>query len=120
MLRSTVKMLALLASLSFFAACGGDDGDSGPDCTDMAAQMRGAMIVSTGCQGCHASTVLGPDRSGAPDTVTFDNAADIDQHEGRIRARAIEKDPSPMPPANSGVTLTPAQIADLEAYLDCR
>lgn len=116
MLRSTVKMLALLASFSFFAACGGDDG-GGTDCTDTAAQMRGAMVISATCQNCHAGTVTGTDRGGAPDTVTFDDAADIDTHEDRIRVRAITQ--KTMPPAASG-SLSAAQISDLEAYLDCR
>jgi mono/diheme cytochrome c family protein len=118
MLRSTVKMLALLASLSFVVACGGDDGDSGPDCTDTMAQMRGATVISTTCQSCHAGTVTGTDRGGAPDAITFDDAADIDAQEARIRARAIDKSPTPMPPAPG--SLSAAQIADLEAYLDCR
>lgn len=116
MIRSTLKMLALLASFSFVAACGGDDG-GGADCTDTAQQMRGATVISSTCQSCHAGSVTGTDRGGAPDTVTFDDGADITTHEERIRVRAI--DLKTMPPAASG-TLSAAQIADLEAYLDCR
>lgn len=121
MLRSTLKTFALLASLSFAAACGGDDGGGGTDCTDTAAQTRGEQIISNttnGCQSCHASTVTGADRGGAPTTVTFDNAANITTHEERIRVRALEQ--KTMPPPASGVTLNADQLNDLETFLDCR
>lgn len=117
MLRSTLKLALLLASFSFAAACGG--GDEGPDCTDMAAQMRGSMVIATTCQSCHASTVTGTDRNNAPTNVTFDDAADIDMQEARIRARAINETGGAMPPAPNG-PLSAAQKADLEAFLDCR
>lgn len=119
MLRSTLKTLALLASLASVAACGG--GDSGPDCTDMAAQTRGQQIISdmtNGCQSCHASAVTGADRGGAPPTVTFDNAANITANEERIRIRALEQ--KTMPPPAAGGPLNNAQINDLEAFLSCR
>ena len=121
MIRSTLKMLALLASFSFVAACGGDDG-GGLDCEDPAtvtASMRGAMLISSSCQSCHASSVPVADRGGAPENITFDDAADITANEARIRARAIDKDPAAMPPPAAG-TLSAAQISDLETYLDCR
>jgi len=117
MLRSTVKMLALLASLSFVVACGGDDGDGGPDCTDTMAQMRGSAVIMGSCLGCHSTTAT--DRQSAPPNINFDTPADITAHEDRIRARAIDKNPTPMPPPAAG-TLGANQISDLEAFLDCR
>jgi uncharacterized membrane protein len=116
MLRSTLKTFVLLASFSFLAACGG--GDEAPDCTDMMAQMRGSLVVGANCTGCHAASLTGTARNGAPDTVNLDAAADIDTHEARIRARAINE--KTMPPAPNGGPLAANQISDLQAYLDCR
>lgn len=119
MIRSTLKMLALLASFSFVAACGGDDG-GGADCTDTAAQARGQAIVAdgtSGCQSCHASAKVGADRGGAPPAITFDDAADITTNEERMRVRALDQ--KTMPPAPGG-PLNAGQLSDLEAFLDCR
>jgi uncharacterized membrane protein len=119
MIRSTLKTLALLASFSFIAACGGDDG-GGTDCTDTAAQTRGAAIIAdgtAGCQSCHASTKVGADRGGAPPAVTFDTPANITTQEERIRVRALEQ--KTMPPATAR-TLNAGELDDLEAFLDCR
>ena len=121
MLRSTVKMLALLASFAFVVACGGDDGGGGTDCTDTAAQTRGEAIITnttSGCQSCHGSAVTGADRGGAPTTITFDNAANITTHEERIRVRALEQ--KTMPPPAAGGPLNAGQLSDLETFLDCR
>ena len=115
MIRSTLKMLALLASFSFVAACGG--GDEGPACDDPAAEMRGAAVVMGTCLSCHS--VDSANRQSAPPNINFDTPADIDAHEARIRARAIDKSPSPMPPP-AAATLSNSQISDLEAFLDCR
>jgi uncharacterized membrane protein len=116
MLRSTLKIFFLLASFSFLAACGG--GDDGPDCTDTAQQMRGSMVIAMTCTNCHSASLTGTARNGAPPAVNFDNAADIDMHEAKIRTRAIDV-PS-MPPAANGGPIAANQIADLEAFLDCR
>lgn len=117
MLRSTLKIIALLASFSFVAACGGDDG---PDCSDTMAQMRGAMVIGASCVGCHGSSVTGDDRNGAPATVNLDGAANIDMHETGIRNRAIsQKNMPPAPPLGTGA-LSASQISDLQAFLDCR
>lgn len=113
MLRSTVKMLALLASFSFVAACGG--GDEGPACDDPAAEMRGSAVIMTACLSCHSANST--NRQNAPANVNFDTPADIDTHEARIRIRAIGD--QTMPPAASG-TLSAAQVSDLETFLDCR
>jgi uncharacterized membrane protein len=116
MLRSTLKICLLLASFSFMAACGG--GDDAPDCTDMMAQMRGSMIVATGCTDCHSATSA--NRNGAPATVNFDNANDIDMFESGIRSRAIsQKNMPPAAPLGTG-PLNDGQISDLRAFLDCR
>lgn len=116
MLRSTLKLLVLLASFSFLAACGG--GDDGPDCTDTMATSRGALVIGANCTGCHSATSA--NRNGAPPAVNFDNGADIDTHEARIRDRAINLKTMP-PAAPTGPGPLPAgQASDLEAYLDCR
>lgn len=112
MLRSTLKICVLLASFSFLAACGGD---SGPDCSDMAKQMRGAAVIMSTCLDCHSVNVTGANRLMAPVNVNFDTPADIDMHEDRIRARA-----STMPPAINGGPIAANEVADLENYLDCR
>lgn len=112
MLRSTLKTLGLLASLTFIGACGGDDGGE-VDCTDMAAQMRGSMVVMGTCTGCHSENAT--DRMSAPDGVDFDDAADVDMYEAGIRTRAIDE--KTMPPTGP---LSAEQISDLQTYLDCR
>lgn len=118
MLRS-LKIFLFLASFSFLAACGGDDG-GGADCSDMAAQDRGQAVIQNTCQNCHASTVTGAARNNAPTNITFDNDDNIDQQELRIRARALDEAGGPMPPAANNGPLSDAQKADLEAFLDCR
>lgn len=112
MLRSTLKTLGLLASLSLLGACGGGD-NGGSDCEDTAAQMRGAMIVMGSCTSCHSESAT--DRQSAPDDINFDDPADIDMFEGGIRTRAIDQ--KTMPP---GGPLSAEQISDLQTYLDCR
>jgi uncharacterized membrane protein len=115
MLRSTLKICVLLASFSFLAACGGDEG---PDCSDPAQQMRGAAVIMATCLDCHSVSVTGANRLSAPVGIDFDTPADIDMYEDRIRARAIDV-PS-MPPAANDGPLPADQIADLENFLDCR
>jgi uncharacterized membrane protein len=115
MLRSTLKICVLLVSFSFLAACGGD---SGPDCSDPAKQMRGAAVIMATCLDCHSVTVTGANRLSAPVGIDFDTPADITTHEDKIRTRAVDV-PS-MPPAANGGPLAANEIDDLENFLDCR
>lgn len=113
MLRSTLTIFALVASASLLAACGGND-----DCADTAQQMRGAMVIAVSCTTCHSAAAN--DRNGAPIAVNFDSPPDIDLHEDKIRTRAIERrNMPPAPPLGPGA-LDADEIADLEAFLDCR
>jgi uncharacterized membrane protein len=112
MLRSTLKICVLLASFSFLAACGGDEG---PDCSDPAQQMRGAAVIMATCLDCHSASVTGANRLSAPEGINFDTPADIDMHQDRIRARAAT-----MPPAVNGGPIAANEVADIENFLDCR
>lgn len=105
------------------------DGDGcSADCTnelcgqgafDVYAQTRGAMLITSICQNCHSETLDGGERSGAPGSVNLDYSIDIDTWEDRIRVRALDQSPTPMPPAVTS-SLSSKQLNDLRAYLDCR
>jgi uncharacterized membrane protein len=115
MLRPTRAIFVLLASLSLLAAC---DGGPEPGCEDMAQQVRGAMTLANRCTGCHSTSAN--DRNGAPAGVNFDSAADIDVHQDKMRNRAVVmRNMPPAPPLGQG-PLTDAEVADVQAFLDCR
>lgn len=113
-MRTLLTAFALFASFSLLVACGDDGGDGGGSAcdTNMDAQMRGSTVVMANCLGCHS--VSAADRAGAPVGVDFDSSDDIIANEARIRARAI--DLMTMPPAGP---LSDANVADLQALLDC-
>jgi uncharacterized membrane protein len=115
MRRSTLAIFVLLASVSLLAACAGEDD---PACEDTAPLMRGAMVIATECTGCHSTSAT--NRNGAPPAVNFDSPPDIDAHEAKIRNRALARqNMPPLPPLGPG-PLEAGQIADVQAFLDCR
>ena len=92
-------MSGLLAVL--LSACAGGASDSGVDvCADapvVTYESFGRGFLTQDCQGCHASTVVGDDRHGAPDAVAFDDVDAAWTHAERILARASGDAPT-MPP----------------------
>lgn len=105
-------------ALSLLLACGPPPGDTGEPCVAAPAQTwdnfgQGFMIEA--CQGCHASTAT--QRYGAPQDVTFDSAAQVWAHAGRVLARAAPTDgPPTMPPAGG---TTEEDRARLRWWLTC-
>lgn len=73
-------LVALLASGAMSAclfACGADDGsDEGDlpqiDCTTTTVPKFAEVTIWPRCTNCHASTLTGGDRAGAPEGVDFD------------------------------------------------
>lgn len=112
--RPTRAILVLLACAALLAACDGP----APGCEDMAQQVRGAMTLADRCTGCHSTATT--DRNGAPAGVNFDSPPDIDEHEDKIRNRAlVMRNMPPRPPLGPGA-LSDAEVADVQAFLDCR
>ena len=76
------------------------------------------MVIATACTGCHSTSTT--NRNGAPPGVNFDSPPDIDLHEASIRTRALVRQTMPpVQPLGPG-PLDAAQIADVQAFLDCR
>ncbi len=75
----------------------------------------GDGFVVENCQVCHASTVMGEDRIGAPEDVTFDDAASVWAHARRVLDRAGVEPPT-MPPEGG---TTESDRALLRAWLEC-
>lgn len=113
--RSTLEIFTLLAAVALFAGCG-DETD--PACQDTAQQMRGAMVIAVNCLGCHSTSAN--NRNGAPIGVNFDSPPDIDLHQDKIRERAVVRQNMPPPAPLGPGPLEAAEIADVQAFLDCR
>ncbi len=93
-------MIALVAAL--LAACAEGAADSGaPEVCASAPVVTyesfGRGFLTQNCQACHASTVTGEARLGAPEDVAFDTADAAWAHADRILARAAADAPT-MPP----------------------
>lgn len=123
--RSSFKMLALLGSLLFLVACGGDDGDDsvlGECPPDSAAQQtRGQTVLADNCQGCHASTVTGTDRGSAPVGVDFDVDSVVSSRAEAIYEKVLGTFPTGtiMPPPPDYSALNDSDTEDLRVYLAC-
>jgi uncharacterized membrane protein len=81
---------AIAAVCAVHAGCGADTSHVDPACTASAALTYtnfGKKFVDDYCASCHAGSVQGADRQGAPATVTFDSLAQI-----KAKSREVEND----------------------------
>lgn len=121
--RSSFKMLALLGSLLFLVACGGDDGDGsvlGECPPDSAAQQTQGQTVLAGCESCHSSTLSGTDRSSAPVGVDFDVDSVVSSRAEAIYEKVLGNFPTGTvmpPPPNPALSDSDAEA--LRVYLAC-
>ncbi|MGK3990520.1 c-type cytochrome [Sorangium sp. So ce136] len=105
--------------------CGGSDEPGGdnnnnnggalgacPDNAD-AQVMAGFEALQGNCSVCHATSVMGPSRGGAPDTVNVDDAASVSANAEKIYEEVEE---GAMPP---GVPLDDATVESIRVYLAC-
>ncbi len=97
-----MRRLAQLVACAAMLGCAGAGADtaSADACADapiVTYASFGRGFLTQECQGCHASTVTGDARQGAPDEVHFDAVDDVWIHADRILARASGEAPT-MPP----------------------
>lgn len=102
------------------AGCGGDSSQVDPTCAASGALTYtnfGKKFVDDYCASCHAGSVHGPDRQGAPPTVVFDSLAQI-----RAKQDDVENDVvvlKVMPFGQSTKHPTDAQREQLGQWLRC-
>jgi len=110
MTRQVMTFILSLGPLFLPAGCGAGDAECGGDTT---FENFGESFFNAHCNSCHsASPGL---RSGAPEDVKFDTAADAASWRDRIAARATGASPT-MPP---GGGTTQEDRDKLEAWLAC-
>jgi hypothetical protein len=80
---------------------------------DPASWERVDALLERSCNSCHAESVTGEARLGAPLGIDFDDEAAVARHADRIMVRAVVE--GTMPP---GVPLTPCSRAMLGEYLE--
>lgn len=110
---------ALLVVLAFaLAACEDAESDDDEDTSDECADAPGYADVEIfdTCTMCHASTLVGPARNGALETVNFDtyDAAMMSASRGLERVQA-----GAMPPPGSGLTVTADETDQLAQWVLC-
>lgn len=71
----------LLLSISLTACLGSGTLNEEGDC----AQLDGRAVLERSCLNCHASTLTGRARGGAPEGIDFDADADVARHAAHIR-----------------------------------
>lgn len=68
-----LRCLAILATMAAPFAC---NGGSQVDCKTVTVPSYAAMTAWKDCTSCHAATLSGASRAGAPPDINFDNYAD--------------------------------------------
>jgi uncharacterized membrane protein len=120
----TLLMLCMMM-VSLGAACGDDgddggasgmggDGDGDGDCENVPSYE--AVAAFDTCTMCHASDKTGAARNGAPADHNFDSFEGAVEHLGHI---VEEVEEGKMPPANSGLSITAQERADLLLWAEC-
>ncbi|MEQ1566863.1 MAG: hypothetical protein ABMA64_14570 [Myxococcota bacterium] len=102
--------------LAGWAGCdgGGEVAPVETPCAEVGWEVFTEPVLTTWCTPCHAATVVGEDRRGAPDDVDFDTYESAARWADRIVARTGPD--GAMPPAGG---LTEAEAAGLERWVSC-
>ena len=115
-----ISVLALALSLSLSLAACGDDGGDGDvlDCesSTLSYDNFGSQFMTNFCLDCHASTVTGGARNGAPVAVNFDDLSLVQAQAGRIKARV---NASSLPPPSFPAAPSATERSDLTEWIDC-
>ncbi len=137
---SKLRTAVLLVGLGGALACGQGGDDTAPDSpppgplpitnaapvppstslkcdksTSLTYENFGAAFARTYCTSCHASSLTGADRRGAPAAVNLDTALGLKTWRGRVLARAGGKDAT-MPPSGN---VSADDRAALSEWLGC-
>ncbi|MDB4973060.1 MAG: hypothetical protein JWN48_1401 [Myxococcaceae bacterium] len=113
----SLSVLTVLPS----SGCGGDDSQTATGPCSAADALTyvsfGKPFFDTYCETCHAGSVVGAARQGAPPSYVFDSAALIKQHAADIRMDAVET--RNMPFGSTSLKPSDADRAKLGQWLDC-
>lgn len=116
------RLSVLLLPLSFIAACsGGDDDDdttSPPpsvDCSTTTVPTFSEVTIWPKCTSCHASTLTGGERAGAPPGIDYDVYASAKQY-AELGMEEVEEGAMPLPGAP---TATDEEKASFYAWVQC-
>jgi hypothetical protein len=92
--------------------------DTGTTLADCGAGVQwngfGQGFLLTYCTACHATTVTGEGRKGAPEGIDFDTLAGTQDHTERIKVRVLTS--GDMPPSGGPSS---EELAMLKQWLDC-
>lgn len=98
------RLSLLLAPLALISACsGGDDDDTtsptpSVDCTTVTVPTFAEVSIWPKCTSCHASTLSGGDRAGAPPGIDYDVYASAKQY-AELGMEEVEEGAMPLPGA---------------------
>ena len=132
-MKRTLTLISIAASLSFLAACGGDDGEaSDPAASNAAApaadsnafaKAKGKVIYNKTCIACHGENGVGVENLGKDwvHSEFIKNSTD-DELLAFIRAGRPIDDPmsagnAPMPPSGGDPTLTDEDLRNVIVYM---
>lgn len=105
-------MAGSLSLATLIGACGSEGPDI--DCSTVTPTSFADMTAFAACTSCHASTVSGTDRQGAPSSVNYDT---YEAAVANIEKGIEEIYEGKMPP--NGVTLDPADEEEIYAWGEC-
>lgn len=108
-----VATLSLLAS----AACGDSSGGGACASGDLTYSSVGKPFVSKYCASCHAGSLTGAARQGAPTGYVFDSLADIKRHSMDMHDDVVVT--KVMPFGSSSLKPSDAEREQFGAWLDC-
>lgn len=127
------RWAALLGCVFTMAACGGDDGGSeeaettsGATCAEgstLTYETFGRAFMGAYCTSCHASSVGGANRQGAPSDHNFDTLDAIREtgagHIDDAAAAGPEKTNASMPPSTHAAIPSDLERRRLGEWLAC-
>jgi uncharacterized membrane protein len=110
---TALALTAIVAAIGSFVACGGDDGTV--DCETATVPTFSEVSIWPKCTNCHASTLTGGDRQGAPEGINFDNYADAVAHADKALDE-VDEGAMPIPDAS---IVTEEEKQSLAAWVEC-